>query len=232
MASPTPVAPDLAQFAQQGLLALRAFMPARELRPLRQQIEQGLGGLNAPGRARSALAQLPAFQQTTRLAGLIRVPQLQERLLSPALQAAVAALAGRPPGAASSTQLLLSLPRAQAWSLDALNWHVDLTASASAPVPGVQAFFLLADVAPHGGATLALAGSHRLAPEALRALRATLRAGCEPEALAREFGVQVVEMSGRAGDVFLMDMRVLHTPSINASTTARMMATTRFVMTA
>ena len=35
-------------------------------------------------------------------------------------------------------------------------------------------------------------------------------------------------MSGRAGDVFLMDMRVLHTPSVNLSSHIRMMATTRF----
>jgi hypothetical protein len=35
-------------------------------------------------------------------------------------------------------------------------------------------------------------------------------------------------MSGRAGDVFLMDMRALHTPSVNSTTHMRMMATCRF----
>jgi ectoine hydroxylase-related dioxygenase (phytanoyl-CoA dioxygenase family) len=36
-------------------------------------------------------------------------------------------------------------------------------------------------------------------------------------------------MCGRAGDVFLMDMRVLHTPSVNATKQPRMMATTRCI---
>ncbi|MNW05772.1 hypothetical protein D3C71_2020730 [compost metagenome] len=39
---------------------------------------------------------------------------------------------------------------------------------------------------------------------------------------------EIIEMSGRAGDVFLMDMRVLHTPSVNSTSRIRMMATTRF----
>ena len=43
----------------------------------------------------------------------------------------------------------------------------------------------------------------------------------------QELGIALVEMSGRAGDVFLMDMRVLHTPSINSTANVRMMATSR-----
>jgi hypothetical protein len=35
-------------------------------------------------------------------------------------------------------------------------------------------------------------------------------------------------MSGRAGDVYLMDMRLLHTPSINSTNKVRMMATVRY----
>ena len=42
--------------------------------------------------------------------------------------------------------------------------------------------------------------------------------------------VEIIEMSGRAGDVFLMDMRVLHTPSVNSSKNWRMMATCRFLL--
>jgi hypothetical protein len=44
--------------------------------------------------------------------------------------------------------------------------------------------------------------------------------------LQRE-GIALVEMCGRGGDVFLMDMRVLHTPSINSTRHPRMMATCR-----
>lgn len=41
--------------------------------------------------------------------------------------------------------------------------------------------------------------------------------------------LRLVEMCGRAGDVYLMDMRVLHTPSANAAARPRLMATTRFL---
>lgn len=35
-------------------------------------------------------------------------------------------------------------------------------------------------------------------------------------------------MSCRASDVFLMDLHVLHAPSVNSTKNVRMMATTRF----
>jgi hypothetical protein len=48
----------------------------------------------------------------------------------------------------------------------------------------------------------------------------------------RELGITIVEMSGRAGDLYLMDMRLLHTPSINSTKNIRMMATTRVFLNA
>jgi ectoine hydroxylase-related dioxygenase (phytanoyl-CoA dioxygenase family) len=52
------------------------------------------------------------------------------------------------------------------------------------------------------------------------------------EAVLSASDTKIIEMSGRAGDVFLMDMRVLHTPSVNSSSRIRMMATTRFSLRA
>ncbi|MEL7319071.1 MAG: hypothetical protein AAFN04_10580 [Pseudomonadota bacterium] len=40
--------------------------------------------------------------------------------------------------------------------------------------------------------------------------------------------LKVVELVGQVGDVFLMDLRVLHTPAPNCSDKARMMLTCRF----
>jgi hypothetical protein len=40
----------------------------------------------------------------------------------------------------------------------------------------------------------------------------------------------VVELCGEGGDVFLMDMRLLHTLAPNASRVPRLMATQRFVL--
>jgi hypothetical protein len=63
--------------------------------------------------------------------------------------------------------------------------------------------------------------------EAASRLRGALKTSTDPETL-RRYNTEIVEMSGRAGDVFLMDMRVLHTPSVNLAKNIRMMATTRF----
>jgi len=41
-------------------------------------------------------------------------------------------------------------------------------------------------------------------------------------------GIEIIEMPCRAGDVFLMDLRILHTPSVKSTKNVRMMATTRF----
>jgi hypothetical protein len=44
--------------------------------------------------------------------------------------------------------------------------------------------------------------------------------------------VQVIEMHGRPGDVFLMDMRVLHAVAPNATRVPRLMFTLRFMLPA
>ncbi len=36
-------------------------------------------------------------------------------------------------------------------------------------------------------------------------------------------------MTGTAGDVYLMDMRILHAPSVNATTRARLVVTGRYL---
>ena len=51
-------------------------------------------------------------------------------------------------------------------------------------------------------------------------------------AVGRADGVdlQVVELVGQPGDVYLMDLRVLHSRSPNTRETARMMMTQRFLL--
>lgn len=118
-------------------------------------------------------------------------------------------------------------PAQGAWTLEGLNWHVDIAENQRARIKGIQAFFLIDDVVPHGGATLALAGSHRIGVQrtpAAAQLRGLLRNPLDLERRLHELGITIVEMSGRAGDVFMMDMRLLHTPSVNATKNMRMMA--------
>lgn len=231
MAELSPRRPGLqsseADFLQaHGYLCLRSFYPRPLMARLRQQI-----GDQVKKVATKQLQALPPFQQITRLSALVKIPGLHEALVTPDLSEKVAAIAGRAKVSAQATQLLLSLPKQGAWTLEGLNWHVDVASQPLGPLPGIQAFALIDDVVPRGGATLALAGSHRegaLRPLGRPPLREVLKTSGDLEVDLRHAGVQVIEMSGRAGDLYLMDMRVLHTPSINASGNVRMMATARF----
>jgi ectoine hydroxylase-related dioxygenase (phytanoyl-CoA dioxygenase family) len=115
----------------------------------------------------------------------------------------------------------------------------------------VQLFGCLDDVGPGGGATVAVAGSHRLVNEAGRFLRARdLRnalkgepffsdlwagrggeGGVLPRATIGDVPVEVVELTGAPGDVWLTDLRVLHTGAPNGADRPRMMFTHRFMRT-
>jgi ectoine hydroxylase-related dioxygenase (phytanoyl-CoA dioxygenase family) len=217
-------------FSRNGYLRLAAFHSPARLAALRQRLLAETSRLSrAEGVART-LRKLPVFQQIGKLSSAIAAQDAHEVLVTPELIAQITRLAGRAPSGIQRTQLLLSPARQGDWTLQGLNWHVDIAAKQRNHLPGIQAFFLIDDVAPHGGATLALAGSQRLIPEQANApspLREALRMRENPEARLRELGVSIIEMCGRAGDVFLMDMRVLHTPSVNASKQVRLMATCR-----
>jgi hypothetical protein len=195
------------------------------------------------------LKRLPIFQQTGRLGQMVKVSGDVRNLFTSELMASVGDLigsAGRVSGPVP--QLLLSFPHSEEWSLKALNWHLDLAVPKVDVIPGVQAFVLIDDLQPRGGATLALAGSHKL-PYGREGDRGSSAAVLRTHAVfSRLFdgstpspekffephsvnGVDVfiVEMSGKAGDVFLMDMRVLHSPSVNATRNIRMMVTSRWI---
>lgn len=225
-------------FLDNGYLRLEGFHPQKQVAGIRQKLANELKRLKALPGARGlpgALQKLPVFQQIGKLSALVKVAGVHQALVTPALADCVAQLAGRTPSAIQDTQLLLSPPQQGTWSLEGLNWHVDISARPQDPLPGIQAFFLIDDVAPHGGATLALAGSHRagLPGRASTArLREVLKTRGDPSRELQALGIGLVEMSGRAGDVFLMDLRVLHTPSVNATKNVRMMATTRCFMNA
>lgn len=221
-----------AAFRESGYVMLRAALRKQQIEPLHKRIAAGLRKLREPRSARTlaALKALPTFQQIGKLSQTIPQDDLVMLLVSDALLATVRELAGRELVAAQS-QLLLTLPSAGAWTLERLNWHVDVTPVPGEQVPGIQAFMLLDDVAPKGGGTLAIAGSQRVTGHDAdnKRVRALLGAGHDLESALRREGLALLEMTGRAGDVYLMDMRMLHTPAINASGKLRMMATVRFL---
>lgn len=220
-------------FAQNGFLKLPAVHSRARLAGIRTSVLNELSSaLNGAGASKS-LRKLPTFQQIARLSSRVRVHGAQEALLTQELLEIVSDVAGRQPSSVQEIQFLLSPPNQGAWTLEGLNWHVDVQAGALDEAPGVQAFFLIDDVLPHGGATLALAGSHKLKQAGLASqsrVREALKSHVDLADMLRDYGLKVLEMSGQAGDVYLMDMRTLHTPSINDSKNVRIMATCRCLL--
>lgn len=219
-------------FADTGYIFLKDALGERTIAPIRKFVFEELKRLRvwSSGKIQSAsIKGLPAFQQIAKLSSAIRIDDLGAKLVTADLLSTINALGG---GRARAThsQFLISLPNQGPWSLENLNWHTDIARTVSKHVPGVQAFVLVDDVKPRGGATLALAGSHRLEDAAHRKVRALLREGGKVESALHPLGLSIVEMCGEAGDVYLMDMRILHTPSINATGNVRVMATVRHVV--
>lgn len=147
-------------------------------------------------------------------------------------------------------QLLLTPPNANEWTVPHNNWHLDYPRSGDVGWAGVQVFTFLSPVTAGGGGTLELAGSHRLLNDAgvldSKKFRRRLkreeyfRALTDENDLNRrrfmdEIGhicgvpVKVVELTGDPGDVYFVDLRLLHSIGPNTSQALRMMVTQRLL---
>ena len=205
----------------------------------------------------AGLDQLPADKASSRLRKGIKHAGAFRKLMTPELLDAVDSLTDGVMVPASQKRqcdpgLLLSLPEARTWAVPDRLWHVDLPRLRNRGVsPGVQFFGCLDTVPPMGGGTVVVAGSHRVldkepwvGPSLKHANRLRkLPYFCElmsKDALDRGrflsescrlggVDLQVVELHGEPGDVFLVDMRVLHTVAPNASRVPRIMLTQRFM---
>jgi len=155
-------------------------------------------------------------------------------------------------------QLLMTPPDPGEWLLPAKMWHVDAPAPSGVDGAGLQLFLLLDRIEPRGGATVVVAGFHRLVrglPERenpryeghsadLRKvlgrrvpwLRDLWRPGPNTERMERLFArasdhegvpLQVVELTGEPGDVWMMDLWTLHGLAMNRGDRMRMVATER-----
>lgn len=220
-------------FNSNGYLQLPGFHSKTRLAGIRQSVLDEVKRSSERHGASKALRRLPIFQQIGQLSSIVKVRDLNATLMTSELLEHIRQLAKQSPLTVQDAQLLLSPPNQGTWTLAGLNWHVDIAADRRDRLPGIQAFFLIDEVVPHGGATLAMSGSHRLkqsSPDWYSELREALKSGIKLDSRLQALGVELVEMAGQAGDVFLMDMRTLHTPSINESKHVRMMATSRCLL--
>ena len=219
-------------FREKGCIYIPGALEKNVVQPVKDHVLKELKRLNiwSTGRVLSQkLKGVPVFQQTGKLGQLINYPDLNEKLFSQELYSDMCILAGASLQAQPG-QLLISLPHQVAWTLEGLNWHRDISKSPLRGIPGVQVFVLLDTVAVNGGATLALVGSHRLKnqSQAKEGISVLTSHGVNHSVNIGGVELSIMEMSGRPGDVYLMDMRVLHTPSINATRNVRLMATARY----
>jgi ectoine hydroxylase-related dioxygenase (phytanoyl-CoA dioxygenase family) len=145
------------------------------------------------------------------------------------------------------------MPTAETWSVPHRQWHTDLGFDLPAnELVAVKVWALLSDLEPGGGGTPQVAGSHRVIARHLnktserdfttirdQVLRShpwlcsltTTDSDLDGDRSTRLMAeadldgvpVRVVELTGRAGDVYLTHPWVLHSIAPNASDTPRMM---------
>lgn len=119
---------------------------------------------------------------------------------------------------------LVAFPSPGAWSPPNRDWHLDGQATANPRV--ARPFVLLASLEPGGGGTCCRAGSHHLvralAQEAGRPLPSRVARAMLTGRLDR---LELVEMTGEAGDLVLMHPLMIHAPARNARTTPRLVVT-------
>ena len=134
------------------------------------------------------------------------------------------------------------------WEVPRSIWHLDMPRSAAIGPPGPEMFTFLDKVKPMGGGTLVLAGSHRLLNDvdylSSKNVKKRLRRHTYFRELTgkgidnrsrflEEIGdidgvpVKVVELTGDPGDVYFVDLRLLHSLGANTSDQPRMMIAQR-----
>ena len=155
---------DTSEFHRFGFLRLRGAIPEGDVELVRARIWEDL-----KQRCR-ALRSDPATWPAVNPKGINKLARSGTfaPTCSPAVQDAVDDLLG--PGSWEKPvpwgSVLISFPWKGSWSLPDKSWHLDLAGSSVRPeageIPGIQVFAILEPLVPKGGATVALAGSHRL----------------------------------------------------------------------
>ena len=243
-------------FDSRVLIRLEGFLPAEKVARAREVILPALGRQGVWRDGTWRLDELPLSTApnagATLLKGVKRSQAIVD-LVTEEVQQVVAELleARLALPMTDCPQLLFTLPNAASWTVPHNIWHLDLPRLPDRGIPGVQLFTFLDTVVPGGGGTLVVAGSHRLLNESKRISSKQLKKRLKREPYFRDLmskdvvdrhrfirecsrvgdvELQVVEMHGKPGDVFLMDLRVLHTLAPNAARVPRIMLTQRFLL--
>ncbi len=243
-----------ARFEEVGLIRLEGFLPTECVTAWRDVIVRSLEkqGLWRDGAWHlDELAPTASVIAGSELLKGIKKSRTFREVITQSLRDAIAELVdGREVTELADTpQLLFTLPNADTWSVPYSIWHLDMARAPQTGIPGVQMFTFLDTVAPGGGGTLMVAGSHRLLNTGSHIRSKRFKQRLKREDYFRDLmskdhpdraelmqvtgkvedvDVYVIELHGEPGDVYLVDMRMLHTLAPNASDVPRMMLTQRF----
>jgi hypothetical protein len=240
------------EFDRNGIVRLQGAIPSSDVDAMRDCVWQNLA------RAYQIRHDDPATWQARRVAGMhaLATSAAFEQIGSPAVCGALDHLFGagnwqRPKRWAS---LLVTFPESPGpWRLPHQSWHLDLPAScALSELFSVRFFTLLAKLEPGGGATVVVAGSHRLVQQLAQKRGADRLHSADARKLlvrshpwmrelcafdptvdrkrrfmdraARVGGVDVraVELTGDPGDVILMHPLMMHAGSTNCAAFPRL----------
>ena len=241
------------RFSHQGLVHLEGLLPADQVAAAcaatRRVFDEAATNVHASARpAAPPKGKLRGASESGPVRGLFTV-ELMDTIVELAGGRSV-----RPMG--NRGQYLVTMPNADEWTVPPTIWHVDLPRLPSNCLVGIQVFTFLSDVVAGGGGTLVVAGSHRLlnngsrvrskdirkrlrrlpyfrelmSKESVDRERFLIEPGSAQDPDAGEVPLRVVELCGRPGDVYLTDMRLLHTLAPNATNEPRVMFTHRFVI--
>jgi hypothetical protein len=243
-------------FDSRGLIRLGGLLPAEKVDPAREAV---LGPLGRQGVWRDGswhLGELPPSTAPNAGANLVKGVKRSQKirdLVTEEVRRIVADLLDERVTfpVTDFPQLLFTLPNAESWTVPHDIWHLDVPRLPDCGIPGVQMFTFLSTVAPGGGGTLVVTGSHRLLNESRRISSKQLKKRLKREPYFRDLmsknlpdrhrfirecssvgdvELQVVELHGEPGDVIFMDMRILHTLAPNATRVPRIMVTQRFLL--
>lgn len=154
---------EQAVFARDGVVCLRGAVDPATASVMSGAVWDFLEA-NA-GVDRADPASWPAGAPGTSLKKLKRSRRLRDGVVNPTVAAALGAVFGADDWHASKSgpQILVTFPAGDPWAVPSRPWHMDAGfADDLDPPPAVKMFTVLERLPPRGGATMVLAGSHRL----------------------------------------------------------------------
>ncbi|HEY3560202.1 MAG TPA: phytanoyl-CoA dioxygenase family protein [Kribbella sp.] len=241
-------AEELEVFERDGIVKIPSAFSADEAAGMRDVLWRELSerhGMDRDDRSTWTVLR-PTGLKTTKF------DRRAHAILGPRVRSALDGLLGEWAEPKHQGQVLVTMPEGGTWAVPHRQWHTDV--GFEQPTDAVKIWALYGDIAPGGGGTPQVAGSHRVIERFLtttgerefkavrdqvlrsdpwfRNLTSEQRTADPMEPVELDgLPVRVVELTGQAGDVYLTHPWILHSIAPNANDVPRMMRS-RFIFKA